>query len=215
MATSVPFDTERFHLALQLRQETKAGLGSALGVSRQFVHQIATGTRTPTREFVLGLARHLAVSPRFFEEALPDKLAEHMTHFRALKSTSKRRRDSAKAYAQILDLLVAQVIDRVEVPPVDIPSYVANTVADAERAAEGARRYWDLTVNGPIASVVRVLEHAGAITTALYGLATKIDAFSCQGLTRPLVVVVGDRGTATRSWVRRRSPRAPRPGESD
>src|SRR3546814_12175189 len=74
-----------------------------------------------------------------------------------------------------------------DLPDVSFPDIPATTAEEIEQAAEEARRHWGLGTTGPITSMMRVVENAGAIVTYFGDLSDRIDAFSMDR-RRPIIV---------------------------
>jgi Zn-dependent peptidase ImmA (M78 family) len=74
-------------------------------------------------------------------------------------------------------------------PKFNVPSLPVAQQAHIEASAEQAREYWNLGIDGPIPSMVDVLESAGVmLTVADKSTAEKVDAFSRYGKTSVVVL---------------------------
>ena len=74
-------------------------------------------------------------------------------------------------------------------PKLNMPSFPVNTEGEIEESAERARLHWGLGIDGPIDSMVDVLETAGVVlTVADSETAEKVDAFSRYGKTSVVVL---------------------------
>jgi Zn-dependent peptidase ImmA (M78 family) len=91
------------------------------------------------------------------------------------------------ARGTLLDKFVAVMERHLDLPDVSFPDIPATTTEEIEQAAEEARRHWGLGTTGPITSMMRVVENAGAIVTYFGDLSDRIDAFSMDR-RRPIIV---------------------------
>ncbi len=165
---------------------TLAELGSLVGASRQYIHQLETGA-TPAEDMVGALADALGVTPTFFQ-SLPSGLIDTGDcHFRRLRKTKVSAQHQIMAFATLFSDVVARLESTLDLPAVNFPSIDIDGIEDVETAAADARQYWGLTPDQPIKSVTRVLENAGAIVTEFSGAGSDIDALSVARL-RPLIV---------------------------
>jgi Zn-dependent peptidase ImmA (M78 family) len=118
-----------------------------------------------------------------------------------LRSTPAALRAKAIAFTEQMAELTHALERRVQLPPVDLPSFAAGEVdpgryaGDPVAAAQHLRRHWGLGTD-PIPRLVHSMEKHGLIVTLVpfAGAATKtIDAFSTSHLPRPIVVLTPDR----------------------
>ncbi|HEX7960420.1 MAG TPA: ImmA/IrrE family metallo-endopeptidase [Terriglobales bacterium] len=86
----------------------------------------------------------------------------------------------------MLDQLTSVLDRHLDLPPVMFPDISAHTSEEIESVAEKARQYWALGT-GPIVSMMRVVENAGAIVTYFGDLSERVDAFSMDR-KRPIIV---------------------------
>jgi hypothetical protein len=68
-------------------------------------------------------------------------------------------------------------------PEVDVPHIPARSFGEVEKAAEDCRRYWKISIDGPIKNIGRLLERSGVIIVNNLVKSAKIDAFSRHGRT--------------------------------
>jgi Zn-dependent peptidase ImmA (M78 family)/DNA-binding XRE family transcriptional regulator len=197
---SEAFTPERLVLAREFRGHSKASLSKLLGCSRQYVHQLENGIRTPNDELLAALSELLGFNREFFFLPMPSGLGEGIVHFRALKSARQKTKAKAMAHAKVFELLVLAVSEEAGLPEVDFPRLSADSPEEAEQAAATCRRHWNLTANGPIMNMVRVVENAGAVVANLSDIGDKkVDAFSSRGAERPVISMMPDRGSPTRA----------------
>jgi Zn-dependent peptidase ImmA (M78 family)/transcriptional regulator with XRE-family HTH domain len=194
------FRGERLRLARLFRGMTLEELGTRVAATRQYMHQLETvAGKVPTTEMTDALAAVLGVLPTFFAQPLLGGIAPEHCHFRKQATTPQSVVQQVLARGTLLDMAVAALAGEVDLPPVDFPQILAANFREIEGAAETCRRHWGLGLGGPIRSMTRVVEGAGAIVTHFPGLSERLDALSMHR-PRPLIV----RSTAKRSVVRLR-----------
>jgi Zn-dependent peptidase ImmA (M78 family)/transcriptional regulator with XRE-family HTH domain len=186
-------------LARLFRGLTLEELGGLVVASRQYLHQLETAGRAPTAEMVDALAAALDVAPAFFERPVYGPIAPEHCHFRKQATTPQSVVQQVLARGTLLDEVVSAVSAEVELPPINFPQIPVADLRAAEAAAEACRDHWGLGRAGPIQSMTRVLEGAGAIVTHFAGLSERVDALSIH---RPRPIVV--RNAAKASIVRLR-----------
>lgn len=197
------FDPDRLRLARQLKRLKRVDLARLGGVSPAAISQYESGKSRPRPGTLAELAMHLGMPVGFFASTgrpVPP-LDTAQGFFRSLRSTTQLDRDAALAQAAILADVVAVVEQRVVLPTLDLPQDLAvqpsTSLDEIEGIAATVRRRWELG-DGPIKSVVRVLERHGVVVARL-SLANKADAFSWPVPNRPLVVLGTEKGDRARS----------------
>ncbi len=183
-----PFNGDKLRLARQLASRSLDELGAAVGASRQYVHQLETGAKDPAPAMREALAAALRVREFFFAEPLVNPVREDDCHFRRLQTAPRTVLAQAAARGTAVEMLVAALERRVRLPAVDFPELgQPETLDGVEEAAEAARRHWDLGTDGPITSMTRVAENAGAAVVHFADISDRIDALSVSR-RRPLIV---------------------------
>ncbi len=194
------FHGDKLRLARLLAGLSLDELGGMVATSRQFVHQLETGAKDPTEEMRDALAAALSVKPTFFAAPAINPVREEDCHFRRLASAPRGLVAQAVARGTAVETLVNGLETLVRLPDVDFPEAARPAGADAiERLAEDARLHWGLGIDGPITSMTRVLENAGAVVVQFDDLTDRIDALS-MARRRPIVV----RSTAKAAGARLR-----------
>lgn len=178
---------EQLRLARMAHGFSLEELGERVGATRQFIHQLETGARSPSDEMAEALADVLGVLSSFLLNPLASTVRPEQCHFRGHISRPASVTSQVLARGTILDRLTAVLERHVNLPPVNFPDIPVQNMADIEKAAEEARRHWGLGDAGPITSMMRVVENAGAIVTHFGDLSERVDAFS---MDRPRPVVV-------------------------
>ena len=163
-----------------------ADLGERVGKSKQFLQRLEAGYAAPTDDLMEAIAVQLCVAPAFFTRQSLQPLVSEAFHFRKLLTTRSADVQTAMAKGELFRRLIAFFETRLSLPSLDFPSFPISTPELAERAAEKARQHWSLGF-GPIGSMVRVLENAGAVVTSFGETSRTIDAM-CIASTRPIVV---------------------------
>lgn len=182
------FYGDKLRLARLLAGLSLDELGVRVAASRQFIHQLETGAKEPTDEMREALAAALAVTPAFFTKPATNSVREEDCHFRRLASAPRALISQAVARGTALEALVAALEGQVRMPKVDFPEEARPTSSDAiERIAENARQHWGLGIDGPITSMMRVVENAGAVVVHFDDLTDRIDALS-MARRRPIIV---------------------------
>jgi Zn-dependent peptidase ImmA (M78 family)/transcriptional regulator with XRE-family HTH domain len=182
------FHGDKLRLARLLAGFSLDELGGLVAASRQFVHQLETGAKDPTDEMRDALASALTVLPTFFSMPAINPVREEDCHFRRLASASRAIVAQAVARGTAVETLVNGLEVKVRLPTVDFPESGRPQSTDAiERIAEEARLHWGLGLDGPITSMTRVLENAGAVVVHFDDLTDRIDALS-MARRRPIVV---------------------------
>ena len=182
------FHGDKLRLARLLAGLSLDELGGMVATSRQFVHQLETGAKEPTDELRAALAAALEVTPVFFGTPAINPVREEDCHFRRLVSAPRGLIAQAVARGTALEVLVDALERQVKLPPVDFPESVRPASPEAiEHIAEEARRHWGLGLDGPITSMTRVVENAGAVVAQFDDLTDRIDALS-MARRRPIIV---------------------------
>ncbi|MES0201003.1 ImmA/IrrE family metallo-endopeptidase [Mesorhizobium sp. M0011] len=182
------FHGDKLRLARLLSGLSLDELGGLVATSRQFVHQLETGAKEPTDEMREAVAAALAVTPAFFATPAINPVREEDCHFRRLASAPRGLVSQAVARGTALEALVDALESHVRMPIVDFPEDARPVSSDAiERIAENARQHWGLGLEGPITSMMRVVENAGAVVVNFDDLTDRIDALS-MARRRPIIV---------------------------
>lgn len=180
------FQGAKLRIARLLNGWTKADLADRLQVSRQFIHTLEIGDKSASQELIAALSLLLKVQPAFFFEPLPTEVREEECHFRSRKSMPDKVADQIISHGTALELVVRLLDQTLSLPVVNFPSIEVHSDEDIEEAAIGCRQLWKLGM-GPIASMCRVLESAGAVVTFFQGDRHEVDALS-MARARPLVI---------------------------
>ena len=182
------FHGDKLRLARLLAGRSLDELGGLVATSRQFIHQLETGAKEPTEGMRDALAAALAVTPAFFAMPAINPVREEDCHFRRLASAPRGLVAQAVARGRAIEAFVDALEGQVRLPIVDFPESARPASLDAiERIAENARQHWGLGLDGPITSMMRVVENAGAVVVQFDDLTDRIDALS-MARRRPIIV---------------------------
>ncbi|MGA0604675.1 helix-turn-helix domain-containing protein [Phenylobacterium sp. VNQ135] len=174
-------------------------IAESVGATRQYIHQIENGTRSPAPDLTQALADALGVRTDFFQRGNSSGVRPEQCHFRKQQTTPISVTSQVLARGTMLDRLAAALDATLGLPRVNFPDYPVSNLLEAELAAEKAREYWGLGRDGPITNMTRVVENAGAIVTEFKGLSERVDALS---MDRPRPIIV--RNDAKASLCRQR-----------
>lgn len=192
------FNGANLRLIRQFNNLSLAELGESANISKQFLSRLENGGESISNQLAEGLAGRLQVMPEFF--FLPGGLliSEEQCHFRSYLTTKVTLRQNARARGEILNRLIGVLEKHLELPAYSIESSEPETAEAIETAATRFRDYFGLG-RGPLSSMTRVAENAGAIVVHVQGLAPDIDAISFA-TSHPLVAL----NTDNRSGCRQR-----------
>lgn len=187
MVTTSRFAGEQLRLARLAHGYSLEDVGERIGATRQFIHQLETGSRSPSGEIIEALADVLGVMPAFLAAAIPSTVRPEQCHFRGHITRPASITSQVLARGTLLDRFVAAIDEHLDLPEVSFPDIPAVTTEEIEQAAEEARHFWRLGTTGPITSMMRVVENAGAVVTYFGDLSDRVDAFSMDR-RRPIIV---------------------------
>lgn len=174
-------------LARILNGLTLAELADKIGKSRQYVHQLETSTRIPSKDQLMDLADHLSVKEDFFYVMPTHVVDDTSIHFRSLRTAKQSSIIQAKVNIALFIRLIELLSKYINFPEINFPSEEnIDSSSDIERVSEKARMHWGLGF-GPIDNMTRIAECAGAITTTFSGVSSDVDALSSI-IKRPVIV---------------------------
>lgn len=166
-----------------------ADLGERLGKSKQFLSRVETGAEPVSPALEQSLVDDLAILPEFLRHVDPMPLTEEQCHFRKQLTTKVALRQYARARGEILKRFVCVLDHHLELPAYRVAEADPSSDESIERGAERCRSEWGLG-RGPISSVTRVAENAGAVVMSVNGMASEVDAVSFA-TTRPVIALNG------------------------
>ena len=180
------FQGERLRLVRIALGLTLDELGTKVSATRQYLNQLEQGTKLPTMEMTAVLAAALCVAPRFFFISAKRSIRPEQCHFRKQRTTPISVVSQVLARGTLLDGFVSHLDRELDLPAVSFPDIPATLPAEIEAAAEAARQQWNLGT-GPILSMMRVVENAGAVVSFFSGISERVDALSIDS-RRPMII---------------------------
>ncbi|GGE05208.1 MULTISPECIES: XRE family transcriptional regulator [Rhizobium] len=186
MPDHLTFEGERLRLARVAQGLTLDDLGARVGATRQYLNQLEQGTKLPTGQMTDALAAAIGVTTQFFYMALKGSVRPEQCHFRKQRTTPMSVVSQVIARGTLLDKFVASLDRELDLPQVSFPDVQAHTASEIEEAADAARGVWKLG-SGPISSMMRVVENAGAVVGFFNGVSERVDALSIDR-PRPLII---------------------------
>lgn len=188
------FTPSRLVLARERRGHTQRRLSEIVGVSDRMMKAYESGEKVPTPATLGAIARALSFPLTFFEASPIEKLPLEAASFRALSKASASLRNKAVAAGTLALALHAFLLERFELPAVDLPDLRTSTPS---KAAEALRHMWGLGQR-PIPNMVHILELHGVAVYSISEDCDAIDAFSAWHAGLPFVFL-NNRKTAERS----------------
>jgi Zn-dependent peptidase ImmA (M78 family)/DNA-binding XRE family transcriptional regulator len=182
MKNSPKFLGDKLRLARLLKGYTQQQLGEYVSTTRQYIHQLESGSRQPAEDVLNALCEVLDVEISFLSDQLGNDVKFEQCHFRKRRTTPVGLANRVLAYSTIFEKLVAYLHTYLDLPEVKLPhveygnDHYSNS--EIERAAEQCRKLWGLGLDTPISNVTRVLENSGAVITQFSGVSKKVDALS-------------------------------------
>jgi Zn-dependent peptidase ImmA (M78 family)/transcriptional regulator with XRE-family HTH domain len=186
MAGAYLFEGERLRLARVALGLTLDQLGVKVGATRQYLNQLEQGSKLPTDEMVEALSAALSVTNGFFATPTRDGVRPEQCHFRKQRTTPISIVSQVLARGTLLDSFVSRLDHVLDLPEVSFPNIPVNSALDIELAAEATRNLWKLGT-GPISSMMRVVENAGAVVSFFGGVSERVDALSIDR-PRPMII---------------------------
>lgn len=180
------FEGERLRLARVAQGLTLDQLGSRVSATRQYLNQLEQGSKTPTQDMIEALSAALSVTARFFSLTIRNGVRPEQCHFRRQRTTPVSVVSQVLARGTLLDGFVDRLDRELNLPVVSFPDLPASSAPEIEEAAEEARRHWGLG-SGPISSMMRVVENAGAVVSFFDGVSERVDALSIDR-RRPMII---------------------------
>ena len=195
----------RLKEAREARGLSATALADLLGVSRQAVSQYENDQQTPRPEIMRSIESILKLPPAFFWRS-PEDHPPRAIFYRSMSAATKEARVRAEKRYEWLREIVAYIRTFIELPRVTFPAFhfggnsQAISMDAIEHLASEARIFWGLG-DGPINSVVSLLENNGAVVTRCEIGADTLDSFSeyCKLDGIPYIFLGSDKKSAVRS----------------
>lgn len=196
------FDPNRLRIARLAAGLRANQLAELVGVNSSAISQYEHGYTRPSPATLAQVALALGVPMHWFAATRPiGAVSESGAHFRSLRASSKQERGRAFAQAVIAWDLCRVLEATVRLPSVDVPSLSPSAMADPDELDDIAwevRQRWAVP-DGPVANVVRLLEQHGVVVLRAQLETRRVNAFSYDFGTRPLVMLGDDSRDTARS----------------
>jgi Zn-dependent peptidase ImmA (M78 family)/transcriptional regulator with XRE-family HTH domain len=189
------FNGEMLMLARQTRRMSQADIVSALKgrITQGTLSKIEHGMVQPDDGVKNAIANALAVKPSFFENSTYTRAMPVSYHRKRQKLAAK---DEAAIHGQseILRLNIRKMLESIElehrlpsIPHLDVHSHGGQI----ETIAQTVRQLWDVP-RGPVKSVTKLVEDAGAVVV-LFSFGTHLmDGFAQRADSFPAIVFLND-----------------------
>lgn len=184
---NVRFVGDTMRLCRQFLGLSQADLADKIGISRQYIHQLETGERTPNELTTRAMAAALYVDSSLLGSVIEGEIGNEDCHFRKLKTTPQWLINQVAAHGTQFQRLLDFIEEHLDLPEINFPQIEVNSKEDIEVAAEQCRAQWGLTLDQPIKNMVRVVETAGAVVVSFEGVSNKLDALSVHR-GRPIII---------------------------
>lgn len=193
------FNGEQLLIARNFRGMTQGQLANNAVAPHSLISYFENGQRIPSKDLIEAIANTLGFEPDFFYKPLFEEFKVQQCNFRHLTRTSEVLKKRILAHCSLLTSIIKYLKNFVDLPHYDIPRINVNNDEDIKQAAIYCRQKWDLTINGPIDNMVRVLENHGVVTHRHTTATNDIDAFSRYGEVT-LVILNDYKQSASRSF---------------
>lgn len=193
------FNPERLTVARELRGLTKTALAKKINKTPSALTQFEAGLVRPDVSTLHALALALAFPVQFFaREGNRLVIPLDSCSFRSLRSASQRDRRRLLASGSLVRELVSFLEDYVDFPLEAVSTLSGLASDDIDACAATVRREWGLG-SGPIPNMVKLLESRGIIVAPIHANCVTVDAFSFWHEGRPMVMLVLDKRSPSRS----------------
>ncbi|MBN8866769.1 MAG: DUF2188 domain-containing protein [Solirubrobacterales bacterium] len=197
------FDPTRLSLARQAAGLQKKDLAERVGLSPASITQYEAGNTLPPIPTVAQLALACGFPPGFLAyDGTSARPTEATTpYFRSLRSTRVFEREQAEALAILVWQVANALEEHVDLPEIAIPSMPVDEeepLDQVEVRADALRKEWSVA-EGPVLSVINLLENFGSICSRVSDASHRVDAFSQWIDGRPFVLLSDQKGDGARS----------------
>lgn len=165
--------------------------------SKQYLSRLESDLESPHESLEHSLADALGVLPLFFRTVDPTPISDEQCHFRKQLTTKPGLKQVARAQGEMFKRLVSVFDQNLDFPSYGFLHEDVSTTEEIECSAEKSRAHWGLGL-GPIASMSRVAESAGAVLVKSNRLADEIDAISFA-TRRPVITLNANGRSACRT----------------
>lgn len=176
--SALPFNAKALASARTLRGLSQVELAGRVGLSRQQIYNLEHGeVKSPPASTVRALAAALQMPVDYFARQMGPPRDPKMLHRRGKRRITAKTTEQLCSLADHFDIVVQHVMRLATFERVNFPALPVQSLVEVERVAEACREYWGLG-QGPLVSVTRVLERAGAFVGRYAVEADGVDAFS-------------------------------------
>lgn len=182
------FEGAALRLAREYRALSQQQLAELVGCHPDHVRRLEKGHRRVPDDLLLeALSEVLGFPVVFFLQPAPVGPDARALHYRKRAAATLRKQNSAVARGALLVAIQDLLEEHLDLPGPNFPPCEVVDGSDVEAAAEHCRNTWGVPLDAPIASVVRLLESAGALVGLFADETMKVSGFSwIRG--RPLVM---------------------------
>lgn len=199
----------RLRLARTLKGWTQQELSMEALTSRQHIHQLESGIKSPSKEVLDAVCESLGVKEDFLLAPLVNPLTAEQCNFRKRKTTKLALANQVVAFGTVVEELVGYLNEYIQFPDEGLADFAASisyknhsesySRQDIEEIADNFRDNQLLGLDTPIDNMTELLEGLGVIVTSFEGVSDKVDALS---FSRKYNIVL--RNTAKESVCRQR-----------
>lgn len=193
------FTPQRLTLAREMVGLDITELAKRIEATSSAVSQFEKGHARPKAETVIRMALALGVPPEFFSaEPLPMIPLEEC-HFRSQRGATKKERRRVLAFGSVLRQVSDYLHGLVNFPSEQLTALrpALEAAPDMDAKATAVRDAWELG-QGPVSSMVGLLETKGVLPVEVPGHSQKLDAFSVWVQGKPMVFLTIEKGSASR-----------------
>lgn len=156
------FFGEKLKLVREARGLSQPQLSKMAGLSQGWVSKIESGIHIPDSAQINQLADALDVLPSIFGRTDYIAGAGPGEIFHRKRSMGQKKLAIIHARMNLLTMMVRDLLESIEPPPVDIPESDREDLVDMEELAVALRAHWYVP-DGPVASVSQVVGRAGVL----------------------------------------------------
>lgn len=199
------FNHNALKLVRSLYGLTLDEIAEKIGTSRQYVHSLENGKKSPTFEQITIFCTLFGIKKEFFypKNFVHMEIDESEVHFRKLRTTKQALKIKTISRLRLVTEVLTILENELNLPKINFPEAknrqeTGFSRREIEYIAEKCREAWGFGLN-PISNMVRVAENNGAFVLDLDNTASDVDALSIfKG--RPVIL----RNTAKQSTCRKR-----------
>lgn len=158
------FNTEILALARESRGYTQAYLSDELKVEQGTISKIENGRLQVSEDLVKSIAKILDYPIELFY--VDKKVIRVEGHYRKKASLSVKEVKEYRAKMTFAEWHINKLVDSVDLPPVNIPSWDVELEGTVLKAAKHAREFWNIP-RGRVNDLAKILEDNGIVIASL------------------------------------------------